>query len=291
VKNIANSNIRHFCFGQWAVDIMPDDGARLQRLSYQRHELLTPPPDRFRPPRRDFGLYETRPVYGYDDCFPTVDPCHYPATKLWLPDHGELCWLKANCFAFDKGLKCVFVSRILPLVFEREMIFDKNSLTWIFTVINTGRKPLPFIHIMHPLMPVSKVRKVDLPSFFEIVDESTGRQLGPNKTRGVEKKLLSSPAGRAHMFLLHGVKEGFFRIHFCSGLNISVSYDSAIFPTLGIWWNRSGYPDEDGLARDECAFEPIPGASSSLKSAFKAGKCLCAPANGALVWRIDWQID
>lgn len=270
---------------------MPDDGARLRRLSYRRQELLTPPPDSFRPPRHDFGLYEKRPVYGYDDCFPTVDPCHYPATNLRVPDHGELCWLRANYSAFDRGLKCVFISRILPLIFEREMIFDKNCLSWIFTAVNTGRKALPFLHVMHALMPVSRVRKINLPAFAKIIEEPTGRQLGPNKTRDIEKEILSSPAGRARMFLLCGVKEGFFRMHFHGGLNISVSYDSAIFPTLGIWWNKSGYPDEPGLARDECALEPIPGASSSLKSAYRLGKCLFAPANGTLVWRIDWRVN
>lgn len=269
---------------------MPDDGARIRRLAFRGQDLLTAPPHIFRPPRKHHGQYEKRPVYGYDDCFPTVDPCPYPVGGRPLPDHGELCWLKADCFTFQNGLRCVFVSRLLPFVFERELVFNGNRLTWIFTAINTGPAALPFIHVMHPLMPVSRVRKVDLPSFAEIVDEPAGRKLGLKKAIDVEKKLSSSQTGRAHMFLLRGVKEGFFRIHFRDGLNLSVSYDRKIFPTLGIWWNRRGFPDEKGLARDECALEPIPGAWSSLKSAAESGKCLSIPSRRAFIWRIEWRV-
>jgi len=352
---------------------MPDDGARIRRLAYRQKNLLTPPPRFFTPPRHHDGQYEKRPVYGYDDCFPTVDPCPYPGGNLDLPDHGEACWLKADCFALKSGLKCVFVSRLLPFVFEREMIFDGNCLTWIFTVVNTGRKVLPFIHVMHPLMPVSKVRQVELPAFAEIVDETTGGKLDlkdlarpvaavkyasrdchsrsnresripgraragrtgidildsrfprlPDKSgqvatclttwRGndtaekqnkfarklqvcnvstvdVEKFLLLSQTGRAHMFLLRGVKDGFFRMFFRGGLSLSVSYDHKIFSTLGIWWNRLGFPAEKGLERDEFAIEPIPGAWSSLKKARESGDCLSVPAGRTFVWRIDWRVN
>jgi len=288
-----NGAARILClrFGQWAVEFMPDDGARIRRLAFRGQDLLTAPPRFFTPPRNHDGQYEKRPVYGYDDCFPTVDPCPYPGGNLDLPDHGEVCWLKADCFALKSGLKCVFVSRILPFVFEREMIFDGNSLTWIFTVVNTGRKVLPFIHVMHPLMPVSKVRQVELPAFAEIVDETTGMKLDLKTAAAVEEALLSSQINRALMFLLRGVKEGFFRMHFRGGLSLSVSYDHEIFSTLGIWWNRLGFPAEKGLARDEFAIEPIPGAWSSLKKAKKSGYCLSVPASQTFDWRIDWRVD
>ncbi|MDO9542943.1 MAG: hypothetical protein Q7J98_11570 [Kiritimatiellia bacterium] len=291
MKKSNKSKIIRYRFGQWTLELIPADGARIRRLAYRRMELLTPPPRTFRPPRNYPGQYEKRPVYGYDDCFPTVDPCRYPSGNLSLPDHGEICWLKGNCFTFENGLKCVFVSRILPFVFEREMIFAGNCLAWIFTVVNTGRKALPFIHVMHPLMPVSRVRKLDLPDFSKIIDEQTGRTLGLKKATDVEKKLLSSPIGRADMFLLRGVQEGFFRIHFHGGANLAVSYDRKIFPTLGIWWNRSGFPAENGLARNECAIEPIPGAWSSLKSAVETGKCFFVLPHQAFSWRIEWRIS
>ena len=171
------------------------------------------------------------------------------------------------------------------------MIFNGNHLDWIFTAVNTGRQALPFIHVMHPLMPLSKIRKLDLPAFSKVVDEPTGVNLGLKKAADFEKKLLSAPTGRADMFLLRGVQAGSFRICFQNGASLAVSYDRKIFPTLGIWWNRSGFPAEKGLARNECAFEPIPAAWSSLQSAVASGKSCSVPPRRAFTWRIAWRIS
>ena len=81
-------------FEKWQILYAPDDGARILELNYAGHKLLTPEPAVFRPPDRSYGEFETRPVYGYDDCFPTVDPCTYPGNDFECRDHGQLCWQK-----------------------------------------------------------------------------------------------------------------------------------------------------------------------------------------------------
>ena len=81
-------------YGPWEVECLPADGARLHALRFAGRDLLTGPPERFQPPEQDFGEYETRPVYGYDDCFPSVDPSDLPGHPgIRIRDHGELCWL------------------------------------------------------------------------------------------------------------------------------------------------------------------------------------------------------
>src|SRR5688572_15333965 len=92
-------------FGHWQITCAAADGARITRLKYGRLSLLTSAPDPFRAPRQDFGRYEQRPVFGYDDCFPTIDSCHYPiGTQSALPDHGELCWLPWQVEVMPDGL-------------------------------------------------------------------------------------------------------------------------------------------------------------------------------------------
>ncbi|MBU0640301.1 MAG: hypothetical protein KKB50_15655 [Planctomycetes bacterium] len=63
-----------------------------------------------------------------------------------------------------------------------------------------------------------------------------------------------------------------------------------MFGTLGIWWNNAGYPDEDGCQRIECAFEPIPGPTSSLAEAYPGKGHLSVPPQGRLAWEITWNI-
>ena len=83
-------------FDNWHIEYIPDDGARIAALRYAGHDLLSSPPVSFRSPERFYGEYETRPVYGYDDCFPTVDPCLCPGGEYQYRDHGELCWQQWN---------------------------------------------------------------------------------------------------------------------------------------------------------------------------------------------------
>ena len=72
--------------GNWHVSCLPKDGGRLKKLSYAGHNLLTGKPMVFRPPSENYGRYETRPVYGYDDCFPTVDVCRDILRNIDYPD-------------------------------------------------------------------------------------------------------------------------------------------------------------------------------------------------------------
>ncbi len=94
-------------FGRWMIEYDLDNGARLNRLCFDKFDLLTTNPENFRPPSEDYGEYETRPVFGYDDCFPSVDQCNYPGMDWKIPDHGELCWLKWNVEAQGNRLICV----------------------------------------------------------------------------------------------------------------------------------------------------------------------------------------
>src|SRR5664279_3911135 len=61
--------------GNWYVQCLPEDGARISVLRYEGQDLLTAIPSSFKAPDKFHGEYEIRPVYGYDDCFPTVESC------------------------------------------------------------------------------------------------------------------------------------------------------------------------------------------------------------------------
>ena len=57
-------------FGTWHIQCIPEDGARISILKYDGYDLFTGNPSAFKPPEKFIGEFETRPVYGYDDCFP-----------------------------------------------------------------------------------------------------------------------------------------------------------------------------------------------------------------------------
>jgi hypothetical protein len=284
--------VEKFHILDWSVELNPDDGGRISKLSYKGNHLLCGAPEVFRPPMKDYGLYETRPVYGYDDCFPSVDRCKFPCDpEFEVPDHGELCWQKWAVEKKGNVIEFKTASRKLPLKFTRRLEFSDNTLTWTFEVSSHGPTAMPFLHVMHPLMPLASVDGFIIPKFASVFDEVNQREISMLDGRAVEKYLLNQRRGEFSMLLLRGIKDGRMTVNFKFPLRLEIIFPDKLFPSIGIWWNNSGYPDEVGLRRCECAFEPIPGNSSSLESCFRDGKYLSVQPGCVFFWNVKWVID
>lgn len=279
------------CFGNWEVEFIPVDGGRLSRLRFQGRDLLTRPPVSFRAPSGDFGLFETRPVYGYDDCFPSADPCPYPTMDWQVPDHGELCWLKWEVRRTSDSLVFQTRSLALPILFQRTLTFAESSLTWSFEVSNLGRVEIPFQHVMHPLMPLQEINAITLPTFSCVTEEQRKEKLRLSTPGDVACWLLKQPDGTAAMLYLQGLSTGKISFTYSEKFRIAVIFPVKLFPSLGIWWDNGGYPEEEGCRRVECAFEPIPGNTSRLSDAYQEGRCLTVKPGKTTAWEIRWTVE
>jgi hypothetical protein len=280
-----------FQFNDWRVVCDPEDGGRLSSLSWRGHALLTTRPTVFHPPAADFGRYETRPVYGYDDCFPTVDACQLSEPPLDAPDHGELCWLPAQLVPGAGSLRCTWVCRAWPGVFTRDMHMGAHTLRWHFTVANGGARPWPYLHVMHALMPPAGVVALRLPACREIQDEIRDAPLERAAAGSPADELLATPEGTARMWLLRGLAEGTAAITWNSGLRLTLRFPVDRFPTLGIWWNRRGYPGGPATRRDEFALEPMPGPCSSLARCAASRQAPTVAPGDTASWDIEWSLE
>lgn len=284
-------NANSYQFGRWQITCAAADGARITQLRYGRLSLLTAAPDPFQAPRQDFGRYERRPVFGYDDCFPSIDSCRYPTgAQAAIPDHGELCWLPWRVEPMLDGLRCDVRSQLLPVRFCRTMTVTDSSLAWSFEVSNEGDSPLPFLHVMHALMPLTDIVGIELPGFHQVVDELHGVARVSMNPRQLSNSLLECPSGIARMLLLHDIDRGELRLRFRTGERLHIRFSSNMFPTLGIWWDHGGYPDEAGLQRFECAFEPMAGRFSSLAKSYDQGSVQTAYPGEPIRWTIHWDV-
>ncbi len=282
---------REFRYKKWFVKYTPEDGARIDKLNFDGVDLITTKPTGFRPPEKDYGKYETRPVYGYDDCFPSVSECPYPGHDWMVPDHGEVCWLSSwNVIEKEDRLLFSVESEALPLLLKRELCFNGGVLQWFFEVHNQGKETLSFQHVVHPLMPLKDIVGLQLPGFLNVFDDINQKVLDLKTPEGLHKYLLQQPEGTANMLFLHAVHEGKLSLYFKSGIILEIHFPHDLFPSLGIWWNNSGYPDENGIRRNECAFEPVPGSNSSLEDAYKEGLCFSLLPGEKMSWKIDWKM-
>lgn len=279
-------------FGKWLVEFTPEDGARLERLCLDNYDLITTEPESFKPPVADYGEYEKRPVYGYDDCFPSVDISKYPGKNWNVPDHGEICWLRWNVVPKEDGLIYIVKSKNLPVFFKREMTFGNSTINWNFEVKNEGNEILPFQHVMHPLMKLNEIVDFELPGFKSVYNSISDKTMEELKNPSdVKTSLLNQKTGVTNMFLLREVDKGEIKWTYKNGLNLKVSFPQKYFPSVGIWWNNSAYPDEDGCRRNECAFEPIPGLHKLLSECYEDGTCLSVSPGDVFKWLIDWEIN
>jgi hypothetical protein len=281
---------KKFKSGSWEVIYSPEDGARIDRLAFAAKDLLTAEPLSFSPPSTDYGEYENRPVYAYDDCFPSVNSCIYPGLDWQIPDHGELCWLSWEVTENPDCLIFSVRSKILPILFKREMHFNESGIDWSFKVVNEGDSDLPFQHVMHPLFPLDQITAVEFPPFESVYDEIEKRKIDLEDPKSVRDFLLHQPVGSTKMLFLNNIKTGNMSWSYRNGITIEATFSESDFPTIGIWWNNNGYPDEDGCRRNECAFEPIPGNNSTLIDAIKDGNCLSVLSGEIYSWQIQWKI-
>jgi hypothetical protein len=277
-------------FGLWLVEYTAEDGARLNRLCYDNYDLMTKAPGTFRVPKTDFGEYEKRPVFGYDDCFPSCGTCKFPGTNWQIPDHGELCWLGWDIAVGQNNLTFTVKSKGMPLIFTREMIFLDSSIKWKFKVFNNGSTDLPFQHIIHPLLKLSEIKGFELPGFGSVFNKSTERKLDLQDSRAVKNYLASQPKGTANMLYIRNIDNNKITVNYRNGINLRIVFPLELYTTIGIWWNNLGYPDEEGIRRDECAFEPVTGSTSVLSETYEEGKHLLVSSGKEQSWEIEWEI-
>lgn len=280
-----------FDYGPWHVEYRLNDGGRLSRIAYRDYDLLTTAPSNFRPPANEHGQFENRPVYGYDDCFPSVVSCYFPGSQINIPDHGEVCWLAWELSEEPNGLTFLVRSKLLPVVFKRKMIFTNSSIIWNFEVQNEGKGVLPFQHSMHPLVRVDEIKRIELPGFESAFDWNKNQVLNSTTPEKLRDFLLGLPKGSVEMLFLRNIKTGELRWTYSSGLSVRMKFPVAHFPTIGIWWDNSGYPDEDGICRNECAFEPTPGSTSLLSQAYADGDCLSVGPGERFAWQVLWEVE
>jgi hypothetical protein len=277
-------------FKNWHIEYIPEDGARIAALNYSGHDLLTSPSVSFNPPDRFYGEYETRPVYGYDDCFPSVDACTYPGGNFDCRDHGQLCWQPWHTEINGSSIICSTDSLRPAVNFKRILRFESNRLTWRFEVTSLSMKRSVFLHVMHALLPLDKISYLEIPQSRNIFDEIKSENTSLKSSANVVKHLTALQPGSFEMLLLKEIYDGFIRLGFSNGLKLEIRFDHALFPTLGIWWNNGGYP-EGGLIRTECAFEPIPGTCSDLSKSYIDGAYLSVEPGKQMCWEITWTVS
>ena len=274
------------------VTVLPELGGKIASLIAVRAgtdvELLQQPLAAYGP--RDLTMgFEESDASGFDECLPSVAACMVKtaAGEVGVPDHGDFWRLPCVWQQEDGKLTLAASGASLPLFFERELTVEGSTLTIGYRLRNDGSEPVPYGWSAHPLFSVDAGDRIVIPGreiAFQ-VEGSAGNRLGARGARhswplaklngGAEADLSIAGAigdGIGDKIYLEAPKEGWAAIERKqSGLRLTVKFDPAESPWLGMWICYGGWP-ESGTVRQQCvAIEPCTAPMDSLAEAAGQG--------------------
>ena len=289
--------------GNCSLAILPRLGGKIASLRVQGHELLQAPLAPLLPRSRT-GAFDESDAGGWDECLPSVAACTVETAggAVSIPDHGDLWrveWaerreqgtgnreqsphgsdgvsLRADCFS-------------LPLTLEREVELIETAAGWQvrldYKLTNTGSFPAPWSWAAHPLFAVEAGDRIVLPgSIGELrVECSSGARLGKPGGRvawpvakladgsladlSADLSLVQPPESEIGDKLFAGRLAA--AENWCAlerpqaGVRITVRFDPAATPYLGLWICYGGWPARNGPKQMCVALEPATAPTDSL---------------------------
>lgn len=285
------------------VWLAPALGGRVLSLrdrAHNREWIWTPPvPAPLRPSALG-DSFEDSGHAGIDECLPTIGAC------LWrdraLPDHGEV-WCAAWRLEGDSPSDTVSLRVSLPVSpfeFARSLRLVDDTLELSYRLTNRGRSEEEFLWAWHPLFGLRDGDRLELPPMLDHLRVGVfggDPPLGPGAawtlpaTRpkfDVERLQLGRNAGEYLKAFGGPLPPGPVSVSLRgkSGETLSISWDAAENPWLGLWLSR-GY-----RGWHHVALEPSNGAPDRLDEAVRQW---CAhgrlPAGETRAWSIRVRLS
>lgn len=245
---------------------------------------------------------------GWDECFPTVGTCAYPADPwqgVFLADHGEL-WCQAPATSVSENADTTTIHTLwrginLPYTFERTLtIGEAATITCDYRVTNDADAPLHWIWCAHPLLAIEPGMAVETPAgttFFRLAADGAlvsepATALQPTPTQTLDLGHLPDPA------VAYGIKlysdhlpRGYARLQASDGA-FSFSWQTSEVPQLAIWFNAGAWAADGGSPYYNMGIEPAIGVYDPLADAYTKTDTAATLAPGASrAWQLTVTLD
>ncbi|MGG1876558.1 hypothetical protein ABDI30_03065 [Paenibacillus cisolokensis] len=289
------------------VAIVPELGNRVISLRNRQtgREWMVQPTGAF-DQARYADSFERRDGSGWDDMFPTINPCRYPDFP-WagteLPDHGEVWALPWEASVSDGALSCHVHGVRLPYELTKTYTFPREDcLRMEYTVRNHSPFPLSFLWAAHPLFAIEEGMELIVPAGLDqiAVSYSAGGRLGKTgDIRPWPQPLPDQPELR--LDVTAGPDDGTAEKYYFSGAltegavslyhprtkeGVRLSFPVEKVPYLAVWANYGGYRDQYHLA-----LEPATGWLDDVAYAMARRAAAEAPGRGAYTWYLELCLE
>lgn len=291
------------------VIVLPELGAKIASLYDKRagYEWLLGPGDRPVRPVPYGARFIDQDMSGWDECFPTIDACAYPAPGPLhgraLPDHGEVWALAWETMPAPEGvLRQQVAGRALPYRLEREMALpEPGRLTLHYSLTNLGEEPYYTLWAAHPQFAVGPGTEIVLPpevdQVFNIIPDSIWGAAGDlfpwPEARATDGSLVrldrcGPPENKVcRKFYVRPEQPVAWAsvVDRSRGLALRLSWDPAKVPYLGIWVDEGAVNSQATLA-----LEPCTAFRDNLPQAWQAGRAPLIGPGECQAWEVLVEI-
>jgi len=238
-------------------------------------------------------------VQGWDECCPAIGPGPFPAGPwggVHNPAQGEVFALPWQVGTVEPDSISLSVHGLrFPYRLERELYFPAaDTLGLRYHIVNHGAHPFPFIWSAHPLFTAPAGARIEIPAGVRevVIDSSEHGRLGEaydtitwpiaRLATGAESdsRQVQPGSNRADKLYVPTVQEGRCSLIRADGLALSLRWDAAIIPSLGIW------VDTRGAGEARIALEPCLGYPDLLAAASDWGRHAVLPPFGEMWWEM-----
>jgi galactose mutarotase-like enzyme len=273
-----------------------DKTAEYEWLFQAKGEILKKP---------DYGAkFSDYDSSGFDEVFPSIDPCYHPTFNKNVPDHGELWALEWRWKWRDGQLTFYVEGKEFPYQVKKKVRLKENGLIIEYCIKNMSSQTFPFIWTPHALLNMNEYTSIDIPSnlteimtvehksghlgkwgtrhpFPITISRSTGEQID------LSKMVTNETIACEKYYFTEELDEGL-----CAtrqediGKKLIYRYPSEKIPYLGVWITNGGYRGDYNFA-----LEPCTGIYDDLYVAMKIKKVSEIPPNGNYEWLFSIEIE
>jgi galactose mutarotase-like enzyme len=300
--------------GACTLTLIPALGGKLSSLRIGSRELLQTPLNPYAP-RTHTMAFSEGDASGWDECLPSVAECvvQAQAGPAFIPDHGDLWripWEVVSSSSDSATLRAACFS--LPLELTRTAILRETTTGWrlslLYTIANLGPEPIPWAWTAHPLFATDPGDRILLPaSVTELRVEGSGaNRLGISGSAipwpvvtladgspddlSVAKSAATGQGDKLFTGKIENAADGWCVLERpIAGMRLTVRFDPAATPYLGLWLCYGGWPGGEGKKQVCVAPEPATAPVDSLAIPGPWARTLAPDATFS--WPMELEID
>ena len=290
---------------QIAAKIIPNPGGKLASLVNRSDGfefLVQKDWPAYRPGEYD-KLFVDAECSGFDDMFPTIDPCHCeqaPWRGAVMPCHGEVWSLPWTAEEKSGGVALGVDGVRFPYRLEKTVRFASDSvLSYDYRLTNKSPFDFDYLWAGHLMINLMEGTKITIPEKCRravTVLSAGSRKFGDVQTwpdfldrenRPYRADIVRSKSARAFekFYFMEKLDGGFCSLDYPNGRKLTIRFSGSAVPYLGLLVNENEWDNLYNIIIEPCSI-----GFDRPDTAKRFGQLSTLPGGSERIWRLEIEL-